>query len=57
MAESLENPEEILNHGVSALSSTLTGLTLISTTKTTTVTTISSSSIGNGKPIGQFARG
>ena len=55
MAESLENPEEILNHGVSALSSTLTGLTLISTT--TTVTTISSSSIENGKTNGQFARG
>ena len=57
MAESLENPEEIRNHGVPALSSTLTGLTLISTTKTTTVTTISSSSIGNGKTNGQFARG
>ena len=57
MAESLENLEEILDHGVSALSSTLTGLTLISTTKTTTVTTITSSPIGNGKPIGQFARG
>ena len=55
MAESLENPEEIRNHAVSALSSTLTGLTLI--TKTTTVTTISSSSIGNGKTNGQFARG
>ena len=32
MAESLENPEEILNHGVSELSSTFTSLTLISTT-------------------------
>ena len=57
MAESLENSEEILDHGVSALSSTFTGITLISTTKTTTVTTISSSSIGNGKTTGQFASG
>ena len=56
MAESLENPEEILNHGVSALSSTLSGLTIISTT-TKVTTTSSSPIIGDGKTIGKFAKG